>query len=151
MSHYIQVLLFVIAATALLWFGYTLFFNTGVKIPGRGPAASGRRLKRRGRGPRGEGFPGAPQSCPVCSAKLWEGELVKSSAFPSLNGGRDRLMHIKGCVYCLRGDRPRLCPVCGRTLREDEVLVARMFERSRRRAHVHVLGCSKCHVPKKTR
>jgi hypothetical protein len=26
-----------------------------------------------------------------------------------------------------------------------------MFERPRRRAHVHVLGCSKCHVPKKRR
>jgi hypothetical protein len=149
MSHYIQVLLFVIAATALLWFGYTLFFDIGVKAPGWGAAKSGRRRKKWGRKPRGESFPGAPQSCPVCSAKLWEGELVKSSAFPSLNGGKDRLMYIKGCAYCLRGDRPRICPVCGRTLKEDEILVARMFERPRRRAHVHVLGCSKCHVPKK--
>jgi hypothetical protein len=149
MVHYIQVLLFVIAGTALLWFGYTLFFTIGVKVPGWGTFKSGARRKRRGRKPRGESFPGAPQTCPVCSAKLWEGELVKSSAFPSLNGGKDRLMHIKGCVYCLHGDRPRVCPVCGGALGENEFLVARMFERPRRRAHVHVLGCSKCHVPKK--
>jgi hypothetical protein len=142
MGNYIQVLLFVIAGTALLWFGYTLFFNMGVKAPAFGHF--GYRRRRRGRKPGGESFPGAPQTCPVCSAKLNEGELVKSSAFPSLNGGKDRLMHISGCVYCLHGDRQRVCPVCGKILRANEILIARMFERSSRRSHVHVLGCSKC-------
>ncbi|MDR1566463.1 MAG: hypothetical protein LBS48_04165 [Treponema sp.] len=138
MGHFIQVLFFVIIATALLWFGYTLFFGAG------SGARTGAYRKRRGRRPGGESFPGAPQTCPVCSAKLNEGELVKSSAFPSLNGGKDRFMHIRGCVYCLHGDRARVCPVCGRVLKDDEILVARMFERPRRRSHVHVLGCSHC-------
>ena len=140
MGNYIQVLLFVIIGCALLWFGYTLFFG----IPARGPHLGHERWRRRRFKPRGESFPGAPQTCPVCSAKLSEGELVKSSAFPSMNGGKDRLMHILGCVYCLREERLRICPVCGQTLRPDEILVARMFERLRRRPHVHVLGCSRC-------
>jgi hypothetical protein len=147
MGHYIQALFFVIIGTALLWFGYTLFFGVGAKVPAWG----GRYRKRRGKRPRNESFPGAPQTCPVCSAKLEEGELVKSSAFPSLNGGKDRFMHIRGCVYCLHGDRERICPVCGRVLRDNEILVARMFERPHRRSHVHVLGCSRCRGTGKSR
>ena len=147
MGQYVQVLFFVIVATALLWFGYTLFFGAGAKASVWGS----RYRKRRGRRPLGESFPGAPQTCPVCSAKLDDGELVKSSAFPSLNGGKDRLMHIRGCAYCLRGERMRVCPVCGRVLRTDEILVARMFEHSSRRSHVHVLGCSGCRGTGKNR
>ncbi|GHV11892.1 hypothetical protein FACS189491_03920 [Spirochaetia bacterium] len=93
-------------------------------------------------GPIGEGIAGDPQVCPVCSAKLPEGELIKSSAFPSLNG-KDRLMHIQGCVYCLEGNRPRRCPVCGAALRNDEYLISRIFERPGR-SHVHVIGCNRC-------
>jgi hypothetical protein len=73
---------------------------------------------------------------------------VSSSAFPSLNGGRDRFMHIRGCVYCLRGDRQRVCPVCGLVLHDEEILISRLFERPGRRSHVHVLGCSKCRGPR---
>ena len=142
MSQYVQVLIFVITATILLWFGYTLF--TGFAVPAAGFGASG---KRRFPKPRDESYPGAPRTCPVCSAKLVGGELVKTLAFPSLNGGKDRLMHIKGCLFCLYGERDRLCPVCGRVLDNDEILICRMFERPytfRKRPHVHVLGCSHC-------
>ena len=121
---------------ALLWFGYTLFFSIGLPAW----AAYPRRRKK----PKAQGIPGEPQICPVCSAKLNEGELVSSAAFPSLNGGKDRFMHIKGCLYCLRGDRDRVCPVCGIILRENEILISRLFERPGRRSHVHVLGCSRC-------
>jgi hypothetical protein len=142
MENFVQVLAFVVIGTVLLWFGYTLFIGR-IRIP----AGGGSRRRRRRKAP-GESYPGAPQTCPVCSAKLSAGELVKSSAFPSLTGGKDRLMHIRGCVYCLNGERDRVCPVCGARLGNQEILIARMFERPRR-AHVHVLGCSRCRRPGK--
>ncbi|MDR2471528.1 MAG: hypothetical protein LBD09_05405 [Treponema sp.] len=137
MGTAIQILLFATAGIILLWFGFTLFFA----VPGGVPMPVFRR-KSRGPRPRGESFPGAPRTCPVCCARLEKGERVKSSAFPSL-GGYDRLMHISGCVYCLEGDRRRVCPVCGAVLREEEFLVARLFDKPGR-SHVHVLGCSRC-------
>ena len=141
MRQFFEVLFFLIVGTALLWFGYTLFFSTSV------PALGGYFRRRRNLRPRSEGMPGAPQTCPVCSAKLSDGELVSSEAFPSLNGGKDRLMHIRGCIYCLRGDRDRVCPVCGIALKENEILISRLFERRGRRSHVHVIGCSRCKGP----
>ena len=139
MKQFFEVFFFVAAGVALLWFGYTLFFSIGV------PGFAG--LSRRRRKPRSIGSPGDPQICPVCSARLLEGELVSSAAFPSLNGGKDRFMHIRGCLYCLRGDRNRVCPVCGLILRGKEILISRLFERPGRRSHVHVIGCSKCRRP----
>ena len=141
MKQIFEVLVFVIAGVTLLWFGYTLFVTVGIPVFGGGIRP------RRYRKPRGEGIPGMPQTCPVCSAKLHGGELVSSNAFPSLNGGKDRLMHIKGCVYCLRGDRDRVCPVCGAVLKENDILISRLFEHSSRRSHVHVIGCSRCKGP----
>jgi hypothetical protein len=41
-----------------------------------------------------------------------------------------------------------VCPVCGLVLRDEEILISRMFERPGRRAHVHVLGCSRCRGPR---
>ena len=66
-----------------------------------------------------------------------------TSAYPSITGA-DRRMHIKGCVYCVDGERERVCPVCGASLFDDEILIARMFERRDRRPHVHIQGCSRC-------
>ena len=143
MGQFFEVLIFIIIGVLLLWFGYTLFFQMGLSAMGGG----GRR-RRGGLKPRGEGTPGEPQTCPVCSAKLFEGQLVSSAAFPSMNGGKDRFMHIKGCLYCLKGDRDRVCPVCGIVLRGNEILISRLFERSRRRSHVHVLGCTSCKGPR---
>lgn len=137
MGSFIQILAFVTIGVVLLWVGYTLFFSLA-----GGPRPRYPKRHRRKRSPRGEGVPGAPQTCPVCSARLEKGELVKSMAFPSFTG-RDRLMHLQGCVYCLEGDRARVCPVCGTLLGDDEFLVCRMFDRPRR-SHVHVLGCSRC-------
>ena len=142
MRHFFEVLFFVLTGTALLWFGYTLFFGIGI------PSLAG--ASRRHKKPRSVGMPGEPQICPVCSAKLNDGEMVSSAAFPSLNGGKDRFMHIKGCLYCLRGDRDRICPVCGIVLKDNEILISRFFERPGRRSHVHVLGCSRCRRPIKT-
>ena len=148
MKQILEVLVFVIAGVVLLWFGYTLFFSIGVPAWAGGRPRRGRSRKPRARG---ESMPGDPQTCPVCSAKLGDGELVSSLAFPSLNGGKDRFMHIRGCVYCLRGDRNRVCPVCGVILRDNEILISRLFERPGRRSHVHVLGCSRCRGPRGAR
>ena len=142
MGQYFQILMFVIAATFLLWFGYTLFFGMAIPVSGHGYIR-----KRRFAKTRDHGLPGAPHTCPVCGTKLKEGELVKTLAFPSLNGGKDRLMYIRGCLFCLYGENDRLCPVCGRVLNSDEILICRLFERPytfRKRPHVHVLGCSRC-------
>ena len=137
MGSYIQILIFIIIGIVLLWFGYTFFIRqlAGVHT---GPGSKRKQPNR------GSAMPGDPQVCPVCSARLNKGELVKSQAFPSLTGGKDRFMHIRGCIYCLEGDRRRSCPVCGASLQDNEILVARMFQRSSRRSHVHVLGCSRC-------
>uniref|UniRef100_A0A7C3I4N2 Uncharacterized protein n=1 Tax=Gracilinema caldarium TaxID=215591 RepID=A0A7C3I4N2_9SPIR len=130
MADIVQLLLFIIIATLLLYFGYSLFFGFSTKKP-----------HRYFKNPE-EGKPGEPRTCPVCSAKLAPGERVKSSAFPSMNGS-DRLMHIYGCIYCLSGERKRVCPVCSTTLSAQDVLVARLFDKPGR-SHVHVLGCSRC-------
>jgi hypothetical protein len=80
--------------------------------------------------------------CPVCSANLPVSEKVHSTVFPP-EGDGTRIMHILGCVYCLAGERKRVCPVCGCALSTREPLVARVFERPGR-MHVHVLGCTRC-------
>jgi len=145
MKQFFEVFVFLLIGVALLWFGYTLFFTIGIPALG----GFGRRgYRRKGLKPSGESTPGDPQTCPVCSAKLRPGELVSSSAFPSLNGGKDRFMHIRGCIYCLQEDgRERICPVCGTILNGNEILISRLYERPGQRSHVHVIGCSNCKKP----
>ena len=140
MGNYIQILALITIGVLLLWFGYTLLIGqfTGIRLGWL------RWQKRKNYQPP-SGRAGDPQVCPVCSIKLDKNYLVKSLAFPSLSGGKDRLMHIRGCAYCMNGERPRICPVCGNKLSPNEILIARMFERPRRN-HVHVIGCSKCKI-----
>jgi hypothetical protein len=138
----LPVFILVLLGVILLWFGYTLFF--GMNSRGR------RSQKTNGDSHAGvEGRAGDPQTCPVCAAKLPAGMLVKSAAFPTLNG-TDRLMHIMGCPFCLEGPtehrRPRVCPVCHQPISETEFLFARIFERPGK-SHVHVLGCMNCRGP----
>jgi hypothetical protein len=152
MDTYIQILVCVILGILLLWFGYSLFigqlagFRRGRQDRSRHELPSGEPNAEPADSAGADGSDhGDPQACPVCSAQLNKGELVKSRAFPSLSGGKDRLMHIRGCAYCLGDDgRDRRCPVCGDSLTEDDYLIARMFERANRRKHVHVQGCSRC-------
>ncbi|MDR2543221.1 MAG: hypothetical protein LBC80_07220 [Treponema sp.] len=139
MGIYIQILALVIISIILLWFGYTLFLGPLSPFY-RGFFLWSKWEKREQQ----KGEPGDPQVCPVCSIKLYKGELVKSVAFPSISGGIDRLMYIKGCFSCLNDNVQRRCPVCNSNLSTDDFLVSRMFERMGRKNHVHVLGCNRC-------
>ena len=138
MGDFLQVLTLVTIGVLLLWFGYSILIGqfAGIRM-------NWLELQRRKKSRPQQGTPGDPQVCPVCSTKLYKDYLVKSQAFPSLTGGRDRLMHIRGCVFCIEDDLPRFCPVCGECLDQKDFLIARMFERPKRN-HVHVIGCSRC-------
>ena len=124
---------FVIVGVALLSFGFTLFIGQWAKMRSNRDDPS-----------RGEKSSSEFQACPICSSKLKKGDLVKTLAFPSITGGKDRLMHVRGCAYCMNGGKARNCPVCGVSLSLDDILVARIFERPNRRAHVHIIGCNRC-------
>ncbi|MCL2411232.1 MAG: hypothetical protein FWC97_06265 [Treponema sp.] len=136
---YIQILALTIIGILLLWFGYIIFL--GSLSPFNWGWFSWKDWWKR---EKFKGVPGEPRTCPVCSMKMIRGELVKSIAFPSLSGGRDRLMYIKGCFICLNENVPRRCPICDSHLSVDDFLVSRMFERIGQKNHVHVLGCNKC-------
>jgi len=139
MYMYVQILALVIVGIILLWIGFTLFLGP---IPLFFPGMFSFENWKKKKDARGE--PGDPQICPVCSIRMRRGERVKSVAFPSLTGGRDRLMYIKGCFSCLIEKVPRRCPVCRSRLSTEDFLVSRMFERVGRNNHVHVLGCNRC-------
>ena len=140
MSNYIQILIFVTIGIVLLWFGYRLIMGQWTK------ARTNWKIKALVRSGKGTSTPGEPQVCPICSSKLERSDYVKTHAFPSITGGKDRLMHIRGCMFCMEGNLERNCPVCNATLADEEFLVARLFERPRRRAHVHVIGCNHCRL-----
>ena len=126
---------FVIVGVALLSFGFTLFIGQWAKMhAGRDDPLKGLN----------KDTSSEFQACPICSSKLKKGDLVKTLAFPSITGGKDRLMHVRGCAHCINGGLERHCPVCGASLGLDDILVARIFERPNRRAHVHITGCNKC-------
>jgi len=133
-----QILIFVIIGIVLLWIGYSLFFGSMSPFY---PFLFWRKEKSI------KGKPGDPQVCPICSIKLIKGDLVKSFAFPS-EGSTDRLMYIRGCYACLEQGVPRRCPVCKKSMSITDYLIARMFERSHRKNHIHVLGCNNCRIGK---
>ena len=91
MRDYIQILIFITIGIALLWFGYSLFTGQWAKI------RSSFQAKPAQRSGKGSSSPGEAQTCPICSSRLM-GDLVKTLAYPSITGGRDRLMHIRGCM-----------------------------------------------------
>jgi len=134
MGENIQILALVITGIVLLWIGYSIFF--GKSSPFYHSFSHKKRENLKGK-------PGDPQVCPICSIKLTKGDLVKSFAFPSA-GGKDRLMYIRGCFSCLENNIPRRCPICKKSMGLDDYLISRMFERSNRKNHVHILGCNHC-------
>ena len=132
-------LILVICGTILLWLGFFLLFNSRSPFYKYLPWK-----KKKAVIDTPAGKPGDPQVCPICSMKMLKGDLVKTVAYAASRQNKDRLMHIKGCVSCLEKGLPRKCPVCGKAMALDDYLVSRMFERSSRRNHIHILGCNKC-------
>jgi len=139
MRDYLQILIYIVLGIILLWSVYAIFMGQWMKIRRQVKSVS-----QKGQPKKRPAVPGDPKICPLCTSKLAGGELVQTQAYSSLGGSRERLMHIQGCLYCIRGDYPRFCPVCHTSLSTTDKLVARMFDRSNRRSHVHILGCFVC-------
>ncbi|MDR3276496.1 MAG: hypothetical protein LBT11_04710 [Treponema sp.] len=156
METFLGVLGFVLVVVILLLLGYGLFTGAGTpwryhtgRVKGSGKQPWRQSRPQPGTAPPPDSGPGLVRGaearyCPVCSARLEHGEQVKSAVYPG-DPQLGRLVHVKGCVYCLEGLRKRRCPVCGAVLRDGEYLIARMFDQPGR-SHVHVLGCSQCRV-----
>jgi len=134
MGAYIQILALVVAGIVLLWIGYSLFFGKASPFFPFFFAKKQENLR---------GKPGDPQVCPICSIKLYKGDLVKSFAFQS-SGGKDRIMYIKGCFSCLEHGVPRRCPICKKSMTLEDYLISRMFERPNKKPHIHIIGCNHC-------
>ncbi|MCL2190620.1 MAG: hypothetical protein FWB79_01360 [Treponema sp.] len=132
---YLRTLFFIVLGIALLWLSYRILSGQYARV-------------RRAMGGK-PGKAGDPKTCLLCRARLAKGELMQTQAFPSLTGGKDKLMHIQGCVFCLGGKRNRICPVCSARLGTKDKLVARMFDRPFNRHHVHVIGCFQCRSEKR--
>lgn len=86
--------------------------------------------------------------CPLCHSILQRGQRVHSVLYQTQTP--DKIMEIWGCPFCspkqegARGLKPRLCPVCKKTLAPEVPLSARVFVKKDGRQHVHVLGCPAC-------
>lgn len=92
------------------------------------------------------GSVGDPGVCPICGSVLLNGEQIKSAVFP---GQKYRLCHIFGCPHCYPYPEKgilRKCPVCHKPLPPDGYLVARLFDRTGKKKHVHILGCTTCRL-----
>jgi len=169
MDSNLKLLVYILLGIFLMWLGYSLYFrffhkkslrkrnasvdaDTGFELPdsaldsgnvqrngaAQGTKPSSKKIKEKESS-------GGLMICPICLFRMDNGEMIKTTAFPPLTkDGKDRLMHIHGCVYCMGGKRERICPVCGKTLSVTDFLIARIFDRSVRRSHVHVLGCTQC-------
>ncbi len=91
-----------------------------------------------------------PVKCPVCNSDLYVGENLISKVYRPMNVP-DQLMIVSGCPHCFPKAEPgvhRFCPVCKKGLSQDEVLTARLFNKTIGKKHVHIVGCSKCHKPR---
>jgi len=94
---------------------------------------------------------GAPvtlsKTCPLCGSLLGPGQRVHSVVYATKT--QDKIMEISGCPSCRPpATQARLCPVCKKELRPQDVVTARVFERPQaegaKKTHVHVLGCPRC-------
>jgi hypothetical protein len=168
MDSNLKLLLYIIIGLLLMWVGYKLYFtffknkmaDQDLKSPngapgsgaksGSGGASGSNGVPASGAKPPLKKYKGTEDSgglmiCPLCLFRMDNSEMIKTTAFPPMTpDSKDRLMHIHGCVYCKDGKRERICPVCGKAISVKDFLVARIFDRSVRRSHVHVLGCTQC-------
>jgi hypothetical protein len=159
MGSFLKLLVFVILGIFLLWFCFSLymryqkkknlqngerFIKKGKETASPDGASNSGVMPQPKPAYKGTANSGGLMICPLCLFRMDNSEMIKTRAFPPMAGENYRLMHIHGCVYCMDGKRERVCPVCGKTLSVSDFLVARIFDRTRRRSHVHVLGCTQC-------
>lgn len=88
--------------------------------------------------------------CPLCQSNLFVGENLISKVFRPMNVP-DQLMIVMGCPHCYPVCEPglkRTCPVCHKTVGQEQSLTARLFNKQIGKKHVHVVGCSNCHSPR---
>lgn len=91
-----------------------------------------------------------PVKCPLCQSELFVGENIISKVFRPMNVP-DQLMIVMGCPHCYPICEPgltRTCPVCHKTVGQEQSLTARLFNKQLGKKHVHVVGCSNCHSPR---
>jgi len=151
MDKSLYILIYIFAGLILLWFGHSLFFGKlSPFFPKIFSFKEWRRLSKKIKEKEEneklfeKGEIGSSRVCPVCSSRLVKNEQVKTKAFPSVAGGKYRMMHIRGCPICLNNNADRTCPICKIELGLDDFLICRMFERSTSKNHIHVLGCNHC-------
>jgi uncharacterized protein YbaR (Trm112 family) len=133
----IQFIVLLLIGVVVVWLLRILVKEGGArrrKAPGKRPAAVSETEER---------LPGRP--CPLCQTPLERGQRVHSVVYP---GKTDKLVEIYGCPNCRPKTGPtkaaRVCPVCRQTLADTDYVVGRMFQRSNKRKHLHVLGCTRC-------
>lgn len=88
--------------------------------------------------------------CPLCGSALFVGENIISKVYRPMNVP-DQLMVVMGCPHCYPVCEPglkRICPVCHKTVGAEQSLTSRLFNKSKGKKHVHVVGCSNCHQPR---
>lgn len=88
--------------------------------------------------------------CPVCGCILFKGENLISKVYRPMNVP-DQYMTVSGCPHCYpipeRGVK-RICPVCHKSMGQNDYLTARLFNKTDSKKHVHIAGCSNCHKAK---
>lgn len=88
--------------------------------------------------------------CPLCGSNLFVGENLISKVYRPMKVP-DQLMTVSGCPHCYPRCEPgvkRICPVCHKTVGQNENLTARLFNKAMGKKHVHIIGCSNCHKPR---
>ena len=84
--------------------------------------------------------------CPVCSTPLAKNENLRSRVFRPMDTP-DQRMTVQGCPHCFPVPEPgvsRSCPVCKKPLPLDGDLLARLFNRTKEKKHVMIVGCKNC-------
>ncbi len=80
-------------------------------------------------------------NCPICGQPLHQGERIRSSVTEI--GDVEVRTYIKGCPFCLEGNRKRTCPVCKRKLKKNESIMALSDPRIDRKK-LTIKGCHHC-------
>ena len=86
--------------------------------------------------------------CVIIALIVW---YIKYFNKQNQKNSRQKNMIIMGCPHCYPHCEPglkRICPVCHKTVEQDQSLTARLFNKALGKKHVHVVGCSNCHKPR---